>query len=536
MDNCDDLFHPESVNEQVEQLLRTQDAQQGDIPPGAATLAALQRIYQEDEALLERAWARIARVEAATQTSGNVTSIVDMNHHRGKSTMYETDFSSETSGSQMPSLPLPVHSSKRPGQARARVWRTFSLLAAALAVAVIVGSMLLVIGASRNRSTATESHSPTTNTQATTLSAPAIYEGGLDELVRADAQTGKGIWRYQVPAKTDPYQIDAFMQILPAGKIVYARVGEAGGPVMAFDAATGRVLWTSKLQDIDSMALVQGTLYVGVNGTTQPDESSVYALDAGTGAQSATLYTFTGGSPQLSVVDGILYAGTDASLAAIDLVHHQQLWQKSAADFGFKPSHGPISGFIVAQGTEYVTLQDGLSSYCIALKASNGDKQWQVGPIIETSLGSGGGAGIETPVAANGMVYFAVTGKAGAVFAYDEQGHQVWNYPTGELQSTPILSGNTLYITENKIGVGVHGSGQTNLVALDAVKGNVDWRMKPVPGVGVSATVLDGIVYVATGFSQHANILYAFGASTGISLWQVHLSSDPFTLVSANAT
>jgi hypothetical protein len=152
MDNQNDLFHPESVNEQVEQLLCTQDEQR-ESAPGAATVAALKRIYQEDEALLQRAWARFVSVEAATQTSGNVANVVNMDHHRGKSTMHETDFSSGTSGSVMPASPLPIHLSERPRQPRSHVWRTLSLLAATLAAAVTVGSMLLVIGVSRNRVT-----------------------------------------------------------------------------------------------------------------------------------------------------------------------------------------------------------------------------------------------------------------------------------------------------------------------------------------------------------------------------------------------
>ena len=225
-------------------------------------------------------------------------------------------------------------------------------------------------------------------------------------------------------------------------------------------------------------------------------------------------------------------------LAAIDPGHHQRIWLKSAADLGFNANLGPIMGFSVAQGIVYATLQNGHASYCMAFSASNGDKQWQTPPITETSQGSGGGAGIGTPFASNGMVYFAVTGTSGAVFAYNEHGNQVWSYNTGELlvQRTPVLSGNMLYITEDKIGVGVNASNQTNLVALDATGGNVHWHMKPVPGVGTSATMLDGIVYVATGYAQNANITYAFGIPTGASLWQVHLSSNPFILVSANAS
>lgn len=182
MDNRNDLFHPESVNEQIEHLARIQSPQQQDGMPGAPTIAALQRIYKEDEAILERAWARLASgVEVTTQTPGMMTPRVDIHHYRGESTMQDTNFSRETSGPIMPSSPPFAHPSERPRHPRQRRWRTLSLIAATLTVVALVSSMLLVINAAHQRQTTSTTNTIVTSRQktATPPSTPQLQEGHI---------------------------------------------------------------------------------------------------------------------------------------------------------------------------------------------------------------------------------------------------------------------------------------------------------------------------------------------------------------------
>ena len=150
MNNRDDLFHPENVNEQIEHLRGIQDLQQRDITPGAPTIAALERIYKDDEALLQRAWARLAQVEAVTRTQGNRTNIVDLHHYRGENTMQETTFATETSNP----TPPPSAAFSRPSESLHRPRRGWQgmigLLAAVLVCIMLVGSFALVLTASRN--------------------------------------------------------------------------------------------------------------------------------------------------------------------------------------------------------------------------------------------------------------------------------------------------------------------------------------------------------------------------------------------------
>ncbi len=136
-DNLDDFFHPEFVNEQVEQLAGIQDAQQQATIPGAPTIAALQSIYKDDEAVLERAWTRIASAEAASQTPGETLTTVDMHYYEGARTMQERDFSPRV-GVLASSSPDLVHPLQHPRRTRRRVWSTIGLVAALTIILVNV--------------------------------------------------------------------------------------------------------------------------------------------------------------------------------------------------------------------------------------------------------------------------------------------------------------------------------------------------------------------------------------------------------------
>lgn len=173
MDNRTDLFHPESVNDQVGHLARIQDSWQRDITPGAPTIAALQSIYTEDEAMLERAWARLASAEAATQSSGGMTNSVDRHYYRGENTIQETHFSAETSGPVMPSSPTFVRPPHRPRWGRRHV---IGLLAAVLVCVTLIGSLSLVLTVSRSQtaSISADSHSTTATAQ---ISTPIVTPG-----------------------------------------------------------------------------------------------------------------------------------------------------------------------------------------------------------------------------------------------------------------------------------------------------------------------------------------------------------------------
>lgn len=523
MNNHADLFYPERVDEQVEHLARLQDQQQQASTPGAPTIAALQSIYKEDEAILANAWSRLAKLEAATQPSGNTNQQIVKDGRRGESIMHKTEFAPETDGSIMPFFPTTV----RPQRPRLRRWRAASLIAATLTAAVIASTMIWIINAGQHKT-------PTPGSPAKTPAATApfaVYVGSEDGLERVDARTGKIVWQYHFPVSTTPYVQIFFSQILPAGRTVYGLAGISGTltQVMAFDAKTGRVLWSYNAPQATNMVLEHNTLYLGINDADpNTHKSYISALDARKGTPLATKYTLDGYAPNLSLADGVLYAVTDTHLAAIDIVHSQRIWQKSAAELIPGPNYVSIEGFSATHEAVYATFQTVSGVYCVALKASNGSKLWQTDPFAVKGA-SGGGAGISAPVASDTTVYFAAFGYSSTVLAYDaRKGTRVWqSKTTALLQRTPVLSGNTLYIAEDIIST---GSPKTRFAALNGTTGKLIWQTGEKQGVGLLGFAFNGVVYVAATYAKTTNITYALSSYTGTVIWQASLDHNPTAL------
>lgn len=525
MDNRANLFYPESVNEQVKQLMGIQDQQQRESTPGAPTIAALQSIYKEDEAILEHAWLRLANLKTATPPSENTTQAVERHANRGENSMAPITYTPEVGDHTTPSVPTPMRPTKRPRQHR---WRAIGLIAATLTAMVIASSTLWIINARQSGTTSTGTPKKTP----VAVSTDAIYEGSQDGLLRVNPKTGKVIWSYQLPTQDSTAQV-SFAQILLAGNTVYGLkqdVTATSTQIIAFSAATGRILWSYDTPGIRSMALEHDTLYLGVNDSDiNSNRSYIHILNATNGTSQEKTYTLRGFAPNLSLVDDTLYVATETSLSAIDVIHAQQLWQKNIADLIAGTGYVTISGFSVVHGIVYATSIAAHGVYGLALHASNGNMLWRT-DAIGVKGASGGGAGIIAPVASATTVYFTIFGNSGGVFAYDAQkGTLRWSYKlTGPLvQRTPVLSNNNLFISEDIIST---GSPKTRFAALNATTGKLIWQTTPKAGVSTQGFALNGIYYVATAYTDSPSITYAFASSTGKILWQSPLGKNPSVL------
>ena len=113
-----------------------------------------------------------------------------------------------------------------------------------------------------------------------------------------------------------------------------------------------------------------------------------------------------------------------------------------------------------------------------------------------------------SPIAANGIVYFAAGTHVYAVRAAD--GSTLWKYPTGDatdkFRSTPTLMGGNLYI----------GNDAGDLDKIDAKTGNLVWSQKVGGAIQGAPVVQDGVIYVGSA-DYHA---YAVGDNdTHAVLW-----------------
>lgn len=516
-------FRPELVDEQVDQLLQGNPTRS----PESRLSHELQDHYTQDARSLAKVWARLER----SSESG-------MEKSPGRMDKQSNDLQSAQR------LRKPAFRQNRFRTGRAHSMQTdqikakysnpirpvLTASAAVLTAAVIVGSMLWALGVDRSTKTPQLKTTTANNVQAT--SSPAVYIGSTDGLVRADARTGKIIWRYQIPAASNPYGQVAFLQLLSAGKVVYGlKAGSGSTPtqVMAFHAKTGQILWSVESPEARSIVLGQGVLYIAADDPNpQAHKSYVSTLDANNGTSVSTKYTLAGSYLQLAFVDGVLYASTDQGLFAIDTAQGQ-IWHKSTAELGLSGPNYTQINFSVANGTIYGTMPIAQSIRCFALKASNGDLLWHADTSV-TAGASGGGSGFTAPVVGDGLVYVATFGHTSVVYAYKAQnGTQAWQYKTSAvIQKTPVFSQDMLYITEDVIST---ETPRTYLTALKGATGTPAWKTSTKNGTGTSASVLNGIVYVATGYDRTANITYALNSSTGASIWQAKLGTDPSTLV-----
>ncbi|HET8843610.1 MAG TPA: PQQ-binding-like beta-propeller repeat protein, partial [Ktedonobacteraceae bacterium] len=527
-DNRNDLFQPENIDEQIEQLTHIQDQQQLNMTPGAPTISELQRIYKENEEILENAWERIASLANATQTQRSL--INDANKHS-----YQSDNTMQRTGSSARSGALisPFLAATKP-----RRWRIASMIAATLTILTLIGSMLWVINLAQDKK-ATSGHTPAktgaqTTNQPTTSS--VLYVGGGKGLTRADASTGKAVWNYTIPGTTIS-GLTQFIQILPVGNIVYGlqqSYADTPTQIIAFDAAHGQILWTYSSPNTVTMALSGNILYLGVNdlkpGSTK---SSLSLLDRSKGTGLSTTFTLNGTDPQLSVIDKTLYVQTTTGLYAFNTSHNQQIWYRSVSQL-LPNMNTTLSTFGVAHGTLFVPFIFDSSVYCLALRASDGHELWQTDPVSIISGGSGGGTGITMLAEGNGKIYFASFGKSGTIFAYNEQtGEKAWTKKLNEVvQTPPVFSNNTVYIAEDVIPyVDSSESPMTRLTALDAATGDTKWQTAFKQGTSTSVFALDRVVYVATlADLSSPSFIYAFEASTGKVIWRADLGDDPRVL------
>lgn len=131
MNHQDDLFQPESVNEQIVDLMRIQDVRQQQATPGASTIAALQIIYTEDTALLERAWSRIARAEYEArkqQFSEPATPSIEQRPFLEEKSMQEID--TPTRKNTLASSPVSINSKRTRSSQQPYSWALIGLAAA----------------------------------------------------------------------------------------------------------------------------------------------------------------------------------------------------------------------------------------------------------------------------------------------------------------------------------------------------------------------------------------------------------------------
>jgi outer membrane protein assembly factor BamB len=309
-----------------------------------------------------------------------------------------------------------------------------------------------------------------------------------------DADTGKVLWKRRLthcaaasPTIADGVVYQAFMHQLPC----QAHVPGARGFLIAWNARTGRKLWTFPAGAIESTPLVVGrNLYFGAW------DHRLYSLSLGEEKRPRLRWTFTADDEIVAApayADGTVYVATSGgSLYALDARTGRVRWRgRSFARFGSREyfyatptvAYGRVyignadgtvyafgarsgrllwarqvgtyvyTGAAVWRRTVYVGTWDG---YFVALDAATGDVRWK----HDSQGGITGG-----PTVMGGLVYYSSVGRldqaehqrhveAGRprTFALDARsGRLVWSFPDGKFSPLVADEKRVYLIGENRV-------------------------------------------------------------------------------------
>lgn len=347
-----------------------------------------------------------------------------------------------------------------------------------------------------------------------------LYVGAPDAKFYAlDARTGATRWVFDLTTVVGPVDDSHTDLVRDGAAVAGGRVyfGDSRGRVYALDARTGRLDWSTVVDD-DPSALMTGSplvqggrVYVGVSSSEagwamNPQypcchhRGSVVALDAGTGAVAWRYYT-------------------------VPPAHRIGTWPSGAPEYG--PSGAAVWGSPVidpATGTLYVgtgnnyTGAEGNVDSLLALDSGTGALRWAYRltfPDTYTVVCSQPDPGAWCPGKADGT-------------ALDE-----------DVSSAPNLfhvHGRTL------VGVGQKGGAYT---AFDARTGEIVWQdhLSDVQGeedpgdAGIQwGTSYDGTRIYAATWRAHPGVLFALDPADGHILWRTPAPADGCTTGGAGLT
>jgi outer membrane protein assembly factor BamB len=280
--------------------------------------------------------------------------------------------------------------------------------------------------------------------------------------------------------------------VVAAGRVFF---NSDDGYVYALNAATGGLLWKSKLGVTSSQplpAVGNGMVYVWGG-------FYLSALDPRSGLTVWTNYVGAQAS-SIVVCGGYVYV-TAYAIAGYDLFKFSSNGSLiyETVDFA-TPSFSPAA---IANGEIYVGAgaASGAASDLAAISVNGGAIAWQY-PISVTDV---------SPAVVNGVVY-AGSSDSNVYALNAATGSLLWKYTTGgAIFNSPAVASGAVYI----------GYSGGDLYALNAKTGALIWKNASVGGVATAA-VANGVVYVGSSNCS----AYALSAKTGAILWQ-HATSCP---------
>ncbi|GAA4060299.1 serine/threonine-protein kinase [Actinomadura miaoliensis] len=289
-----------------------------------------------------------------------------------------------------------------------------------------------------------------------------------------DARTGEQRWRGDFTAARDTSAV-----LLNGRGFVCANSG-ADESLTAFDAATGRSLWTQTLRSQTQVPAVVTTGNVVCMTYSRAGEAGLAGFDAASGRPVWQYRVDSDVMSNAALAGGVCYFGArDGFVYGVDAATGSLRWQtRTRAAVATTPA---AAGGLVA-----VVCEDGAVR---GLDAATGKQRW------ETALGDDAASrmmmGVPTTIA-GGTVY--VGGQNGTLYAVDAgTGRLRWKHPVLRTLGNPATRDFLLPSVSGGLAVATDNEGR--IVALDAASGRVRWELGVGRGLGERPVVSGSLVY-----------------------------------------
>jgi len=371
-----------------------------------------------------------------------------------------------------------------------------------------------------------------------------------------DARTGCVHWRYDFKGGARASMTVAPLASAPSKYALY--MGDDRMFVRALDAGSGKVLWTTRVDDhrvgriTGSPALYKGVLYVPLSASEE-SQGNVGAYGC---------CTFIG------------------TVVALDAGSGKQLWKRAILEETPHPTrknsagtqmYGPAGGAIwsaptidaqrgqlyVATGDSYTEVDHPTSDAVVAMDLATGKIRWVnqvlakdnfMSGTVNGPLGTRGpdydfGSSPQLVQVAGGKTLLITGNKSSIVYAMDpDTGKTVWATPklgsggaTGGVEWGPAIDGKVVYAPLADFP----GRGRPGLAALEAASGKLLWQVDAPkdlpcnvpsgrcrPGYSQAATAIPGAVLTGA-LDGH---LRAYAASDGKLVWDYDTTSPVDTV------
>lgn len=267
------------------------------------------------------------------------------------------------------------------------------------------------------------------------VSGSVVYTASSDGNVYAlNTQTGRPLWVTSRPDRGDAY-------LALNGTTLYAV--DDFGLVFAFDATSGKILWQVNgvsdhgINDVFySPPAVANGVMVATVGRYPVGDGAIIAFDAATGAILWREPSAFAANGEPIIANGVVYVtASDGSITALDVATGATVW---SARIGSSFNSG-----VAVSGTTLYAFAQNATMY--AVNATTGAIIWNV-----SGKDTQGGYENAAPRVANGTVYFC--SQSGNIFAVSaRQGNVLWRSTVGAaIVSTPAVLDGALYFGDDE--------------------------------------------------------------------------------------